>query len=218
MLIPNYVNSHSNCVASSSVYSVCCINECEGLLSHLEREVAAPQVEPDRLLAIVSDLPSASVKAPRTLSPELKDRLHEVAKKHNGKVPLHGRLFAQWLHHAYPRECPFPHIAGKTNPMTADEWMQNRHESVSASKQDMLKVVQTAPVAEIKRELPWTVEEELVIGSTKPASMVVSLLRQVCFFLAAASVCIFFGKDAMAKALTARDGLLLPMAQKQHAC
>ena len=219
VLIPNYVNSHSNCVASSSVYSVCCINECEGLLSHLEREVAAPQVEPDRLLAIVSDLPSASVKAPRTLSPELKDRLHEVAKKHNGKVPLHGRLFAQWLHHAYPRECPFPHIAGKTNPMTADEWMQNRHEKVSASKQDMLKVVQSdAPVAEIKRELPWTVEEELVIGSTKPASMVVSLLRQVCFFLAAASVCIAFGKDAMAKALTARDGLLLPMAQKQHAC
>ena len=102
--------------------------------------------------------------------------------------------------------------------MTADEWMQNRHESVSASKQDMLKVVQTAPVAEIKRELPWTVEEELVIGSTKPASMVVSLLRQVCFFLAAASVCIAFGKDAMAKALTAGDGLLLPMAQKQHAC
>jgi len=219
VLIPNYVNSQSNCVASSSVYSVCCINECEGLLSHLEREVAAPQVEPDRLLAVVSALPSASVKAPRTLSPELKDRLHEVAKQNNGKVPLHGRLFAQWLHHAYPRECPFPHIAGKTSPMTADEWMQNRNQSVSASKQDMLKVVQSAaPVAEIKRELPWTVEEELVIGSTKPTSMVVSLLRQVCFFLAAASVCIAFGKDAMAKALAARDGLLLPMAQKQHMC
>ena len=103
--------------------------------------------------------------------------------------------------------------------MTADEWMQNRHQSVSASKQDMLAVVQTAaPVAEIKRELPWTVEEQLVISSTKPASMVVSLLRQVCFSLAAASVCIAFGKDAMAKALTAREGLLLPMAQKQHAC
>ena len=61
VLIPNYVNSHSNCVASSSVYSVCCINECEGPLSHLEREVAAPQIKPDWLLAIVSDLPSVSV-------------------------------------------------------------------------------------------------------------------------------------------------------------
>lgn len=28
VLIPNYVNSQSNCVASSSIYSVCCINEC----------------------------------------------------------------------------------------------------------------------------------------------------------------------------------------------
>ena len=103
--------------------------------------------------------------------------------------------------------------------MTADEWMQNRNQSVAASEQDMLKVVQSAaPVAEIKRELPWTVEEELVIGSTKPTSMVVSLLRQVCFFLAAASVCIAFGQDAMAKALAGRDGLLLPMAQKPHAC
>ena len=72
VLIPNYVNSQSNCVASSSIYSVCCINECEGLLSHLEREVAAPDVEPERLLPIVSDLPSASVQAPRALSEELK--------------------------------------------------------------------------------------------------------------------------------------------------
>ena len=30
------VNSQSNCVASSSIYSVCCINECEALLGHVE--------------------------------------------------------------------------------------------------------------------------------------------------------------------------------------
>ncbi|CAE7242917.1 unnamed protein product, partial [Symbiodinium pilosum] len=36
VFIPNYVNSQSNCVASSSIYSVCCINECEALLGHVE--------------------------------------------------------------------------------------------------------------------------------------------------------------------------------------
>ena len=26
------------------------------------------------------------------------------------------------MHHAYPRECPFPHLAGTTAPVTQDEW------------------------------------------------------------------------------------------------
>eukprot|EP00428_Durinskia_dybowskii_P016943 CAMPEP_0170226174 /NCGR_PEP_ID=MMETSP0116_2-20130129/12797_1 /TAXON_ID=400756 /ORGANISM="Durinskia baltica, Strain CSIRO CS-38" /LENGTH=365 /DNA_ID=CAMNT_0010476897 /DNA_START=76 /DNA_END=1169 /DNA_ORIENTATION=+ len=32
VIIPNYINSASNCLASSKFYSVCCINECESLL------------------------------------------------------------------------------------------------------------------------------------------------------------------------------------------
>jgi hypothetical protein len=28
VIVPNYVGSHTNCIASSSLYSVCCINEC----------------------------------------------------------------------------------------------------------------------------------------------------------------------------------------------
>ncbi|CAJ1433293.1 unnamed protein product [Effrenium voratum] len=124
VLIPNYVNSQSNCVASSSIYSVCCINECEALMGHLERQVAAPEASPGQLLQLVAHLPSNTQKAPRTLPASLGERLQQVATHHGGMVPLHGRLFAQWLHHAYPRECPYPHLAGKTNPMTADEWMQ----------------------------------------------------------------------------------------------
>merc|ERR1719221_1732151 len=41
VIVPNYVNSPSNCVASSKFYSVCCIDECEALFSHLELYVAA---------------------------------------------------------------------------------------------------------------------------------------------------------------------------------
>eukprot|EP00439_Symbiodinium_sp_Y106_P008311 s6350_g1.t1 len=133
VFIPNYVNSQSNCVASSSIYSVCCINECEALMGHLEAKVAAPQAAPKEILEIVASLPSATVRTPRQLPETLTARLEEVAAQHGGSVPLHGRLFAQWLHHAYPRECPYPHAAGKTSPMTADEWMQARGQAVSAT-------------------------------------------------------------------------------------
>ena len=35
--------------------------------------------------------------------------LHTMAEK----VPLHGRLLAQWKHHAYPRECAYSHELGE---------------------------------------------------------------------------------------------------------
>merc|ERR1719262_1303481 len=68
VIIPNYINAHSNCVASSQFYSVCCIDECLSLLRHVEVEVAAPDATPERIMEIVSALPSATVKAPRTFS------------------------------------------------------------------------------------------------------------------------------------------------------
>ena len=35
-----------------------------------------------------------------------------MADLQDGLVPIHGRLFAQWLHYVFPRECPFPHKTG----------------------------------------------------------------------------------------------------------
>ncbi|CAJ1404769.1 unnamed protein product [Effrenium voratum] len=220
VLIPNYVNSQSNCVASSSVYSVCCINECEALLGHLERRVAAPEASPEQIVSLVSELPSATVPAPRTLPDSLKSRINEVASHHDGKVPLHGRLFAQWLHHAYPRECPFPHVAGKTNPMTADEWMQVRGQSVSATKNEMERIVEkSTAVATSKFEMTWTADEELLASSKKPASGGMSFLRYVGFLLAAFSAVMAFGGDAWKKLSVARrHNTLLPCVHKQHAC
>jgi hypothetical protein len=193
VIIPNYVNSLSNCLASSSMYSVCCINECEGMLGHVEREIGAPQASASRLVEVVSKLQSSTVAAPRALSSELLGRLDEVATHHGGSVPLHGRLFAQWLHHAYPRECPYPHTAGSTNPMTADQWMQEKgSQSTTASKEEMQLHVQdeaalpakssaespqplatpakmpnpssTEPVTTAATSLPWVLEEELIVS------------------------------------------------------
>merc|ERR1719491_2709679 len=44
VIIANYVNSPSNCLASSKFYSVCCINECEDLMDHIEHRFASPAV------------------------------------------------------------------------------------------------------------------------------------------------------------------------------
>jgi hypothetical protein len=204
VIIPNYVNSLSNCLASSSMYSVCCINECEGMLGHVEREIGAPQASASRLVEVVSKLQSSTVAAPRALSSELLGRLDEVATHHGGSVPLHGRLIAQWLHHAYPRECPYPHTAGSTNPMTADQWMQEKgSQSTTASKEEMQLHVQdeaalpakssaesaqpfatpakmpspssTEPVTAAATSLPWVLEEELITSKpTRKAEIVYS--------------------------------------------
>merc|ERR1719183_343491 len=54
VLIANYINGPSNCIASSSYYSVCCISECDEILGEVERHVSAPAASPERLLAVVS--------------------------------------------------------------------------------------------------------------------------------------------------------------------
>merc|ERR1719272_1634262 len=71
VIIPNYVNSPSNCVASSKFYSVCCIDECDPLMKQLETEIAAPEASPSRIIQLVPNLPSATVPAPRLLTPSL---------------------------------------------------------------------------------------------------------------------------------------------------
>merc|ERR1719453_975877 len=166
VIIPNYLQSATNCIASESLYSVCCLNECEQLLSHLEKEIDAPEAEAGRIAAIVSGLPSSTVEAPRTLSSTLLGRLDEAAAAHGGTVQLHGRLFAQWMHHAFPRECPFPHVAGTTNPQTPDEWMSTKGQESFATHEQMRSYVENAKprVIQAVQELNhWTTEEELLV-------------------------------------------------------
>jgi len=199
VIVTNYVYSPANCVASSSFYSVCCINECEGLLAHLEREIAAPEGEPALIAELVASLPTSTVQAPRNLSTALRARLDEMAVGH-GTVPLHGRLFAQWMHHAFPRECPYPHVAGTTNPQTADEYMAETGATSSASEEEMKRVVEDArsqleaqetPKLPLQNEeLPWHPEEELLVVRPKPKPASRSILAQGVrsFFMFAALV------------------------------
>merc|ERR1719321_1151987 len=68
VIIANYLGSQANCIGTSSFYSVCCMDECEGLLVHLEHDIKAPEATPERILALVQNLASDSVTTPREIS------------------------------------------------------------------------------------------------------------------------------------------------------
>jgi len=165
----------------------------------VEQEVGAPSAQPSQLSDIVSHLQSDTVLAPRNLSGPLLTRLADIAQLHGGHVPLHGRLFAQWMHHAYPRECPFPHVIGATNRMSSEEWMDARDlDSAEATEDEMSTLVNLAREDVVTPEphtdaLPWTMAEELVAGhlameEIAPDSIVRQYIRPAVAMLLIASV------------------------------
>jgi len=170
VIVPNYVSAQSNCIASSSYYSVCCIDECEVLMSHLEKELETPQATPKEIISLVSNLSSSTMDSPRTISKQLINRLDEISDRHFGTVPLHGRLFAQWMHHAYPRECPFPHLAGTTSPRSPDEWLSETGlRTTGASQTEMQRHIDFGNVSAAPSvELRWSAEEQLVVPTKGP--------------------------------------------------
>jgi hypothetical protein len=173
VMIANYMLAPANCIATSGFYTVCCKNECDALLGQLERKIAAPEADPMTIAAIVADLPSATVSAPRTLSASVLERLQVIASSHGGTVPIHGRLFAQWLHQAYPRECPYPHISGTTTPTLPEEWYEASGSDVIASDEEMRQYIQWSSnssrvSASVEDLMTWSSEEELLV--VRPAS------------------------------------------------
>merc|ERR1719188_83823 len=106
-------------------------------MDHLESKIRDPFAVPEKIVDVVSALPSASVSAPRTLPAALEQKLQEVAAHHHGLVPLHSRLFAQWMHFAYPRECQYPHVSGTTLNTTTKEWAAATGLRTSLSKAEI---------------------------------------------------------------------------------
>jgi len=168
VIVPNYVGSHTNCIASSSLYSVCCINECEQMMSHVEREIAAPEATPSEVIGIVSGMSSSTVEAPRNLPTKLVNKLDDAAAQHGGSVQIHGRMFAQWMHHAFPRECPFPHVSGSITPVTPDEWLDSKGNDGYATREEMLHYTQKAPLKPLEDHFEhWIEHEELLVPATE---------------------------------------------------
>jgi hypothetical protein len=168
VIVPNYILAPTNCVASSSYYSVCCLDECEELVDHVERAISAPAAKPARIASIVAALPSSTTPANRTISARLLGRLNDIAANNDGLVPLHARMFAQWMHHVYPRECPFPHMSGTFNALRMEDYAKETGFNAAASEDEMRQCVADASPAEEAGEIIWSDQDEFYVEQAPP--------------------------------------------------
>jgi hypothetical protein len=209
VIITNYLYSPANCVSSSKFYSVCCIDQCEQFLGALEQHVSAPSATATQIVEFISGLPSDTVQAPRVLPTSLTRRLDEIATLHNNRIPLHGRLFAQWMHHAYPHECPFPHMSGTTNPLTPEKWASSSYKDqpLEVGEDEIRRLLEASRLTEraestdSQPELPWHDEEELFLNSpslpqthTPSAGLVQQVLMFMTIPISAGLLVMKFGK------------------------
>mmetsp|Transcript_82103 Transcript_82103/g.129311 ORF Transcript_82103/g.129311 Transcript_82103/m.129311 type:complete len:233 (+) Transcript_82103:2-700(+) len=164
VMIPNYLNAASNCIAASHYYSVCCIDECEALFGHIERYIEGPTASPGKLAAFISKLPSSTEAGNRTLTSLQLQRLESIADKHGGYVPIHGRLFRQWMHNFYPRECSYPQLSGRSKSYSVNQWTSMGKETVATMEQMKAAVVSQRIEGKSGQCGAWLDEEELIIG------------------------------------------------------
>merc|ERR1719512_274087 len=64
VIVTNYLYARANCLASSSLYSICCLDECEALMAQLEKAIANPTAAPQEVAALVAAMSSDTVSAP----------------------------------------------------------------------------------------------------------------------------------------------------------
>jgi len=196
VVIPNYINSPSNCVAGSKYYSVCCINECEDLVDNLEHRFQKPAVAPKDISEAVASLSSSTVASGRELHPLLIARLEEIARHHGGLVPLHGRLFAQWMHHAYPRECPYPHVSGTVRAQRTEDFQKQSQKAPALAMEQIPDMVEKHRADQAESTLEssdectaWTDHEELYVhGSALKAEGSFRRARPFVYLAALAAV------------------------------
>jgi hypothetical protein len=122
VIMPNYLNSKSMCLTTASYYMVCCSNDCENYLDRL-RAVGSPELTPNQIKEVLQGL------LPERLDQDtIWSELKGFAEQQDGKIALHGFPFAQWLHKAFPIECPAPNPfqhdgSVLRNPKTVNEWL-----------------------------------------------------------------------------------------------
>merc|ERR1719352_1058043 len=117
-------------------------------MSKLETQIASPYGSPQQIASMVSLTHSDTVDAPRNLTSMMLTRLDAIAAQHGGKVQLHGRLFAQWMHHAFPHECPYPHLSGTVFQQSPDEFAESGND-VQASNEEMRQFTESNKIHDI---------------------------------------------------------------------
>merc|ERR1740121_2869687 len=98
--------------------------ECEEMMGYVEAAIGSPVGSVEDVLRVAENLTNGDDERAK-LDDSLRTQLSKIAGNHGGKIPLHGRLFAQWLHYAFPSECPFPHVAGSAAALTPLQYGDN---------------------------------------------------------------------------------------------
>jgi hypothetical protein len=195
VIVSNYILAKSNCLAHSNSYSICCLNECDSLYARLEEGTIGYESTPGRLVSLVSSMSSSTVQAPRNLSQSLLRRLDEIASGNSGSILLHSRLFGQWMHQAFPRECPYPHLVGTTTSLSPKAWAKKNgvpyridhvpgtrmaalNSSVESLDREYFAMRSTGDgSADAAEDLMWTLDEEtFVVPSPSIWKRLLSLL------------------------------------------
>merc|ERR1719189_2991476 len=78
VLIPNYLQAASNCIATRPHYLVCCVNECEDILGQVEAALQAPVASPEEVLQALKGITNGEDEPAKT-SRDLKSQLHSIA-------------------------------------------------------------------------------------------------------------------------------------------
>jgi hypothetical protein len=165
VIIPNYLQGASNCIIATSHYLVCCVNECESVLNEIEDAVGGPLAQPEEILALIGNMTGIDEET-RKLDASLNDQLQRISRINGGKVLLHGRLFAQWLHYVFPRECQFPHKAGSHTAHTPFQYgAESLVKSDEVAKHAAVRNESVAVEADLEDPQwmsQWSEEEELL--------------------------------------------------------
>jgi len=208
VIASNYIQSANSCVIAQKHFRVCCANPCQDFYSDLEETIGAPEGAPEAILAIVSNFTYGFDDATPRISKKLRAQLEEIAQANHGSIPLHGRLFAQWLHFVFPTECPFPHKSNSVSGLspqefgsflaTSEEMQENArrgkakaHADGNRSVHGEVRQLEDSPVDEFMGM--WSSEEELLsqqlrLSTPSMFTSICGALRPMLYGLAAVSV------------------------------
>jgi len=222
VIIPNYIQGASNCIVSASHYSVCCINECDSIMREIESAVGRPMAQPSDLLALVgnmSAMTSLDDEFPVQLSSSLVKQIESIAAANGGEVPIHGRLFSQWLHYVFPHDCAFPHKSGTASQLSpnqyGDGYLAQEDDMAAHSKEEVHEA--SVDKEEVHWMSQWSEEEELIAsyeGLLSKNAGENKFVRFACLLLfvgAVVSGIVGFGKKG-----TDKDCLLPSFNGKAH--
>jgi len=121
VIIPNYIQAASNCVMTTSLFRQCCTNpKCQTILSDLESSMGKAAVPAEEIWSetMIENMHDSDMMENKESLKVLKEKLGHISENHGGDVPIHGRLFAQWLHYLQPQECPYPYKRGQVEVVT----------------------------------------------------------------------------------------------------